>query len=130
MADSKRNDPATLQSDVREVQDDIGDTVEKLEDKLSPDELARSVLGDDGEELAGNALDIVRRNPIPVALIAVGLIWLVASSDSPPLRKLRERISGRGNDMDLRSRSEEPAPIGPPPPTGEAFDRKRSPRGR
>lgn len=128
MADRKTQDPETLEREIRETQDDIGDTVEKLEDKLSPDNVAHSLLGDDGEELASNALDIVRRNPIPVAMIAVGLIWLVASSDSPPLRRFRERFTGRGG-MNLRSRRQEPAPIGPPPATGEAFDRRRK-RGR
>lgn len=117
-----RNDPDTLEREVERTQDEIGDTVDKLEEKLNPREIARSILGDRGRDVAQEALDIARRNPVPIAMIAVGLIWLLATSDSDTLERLRDRITGNG----LRSRSDEPAPIGPPPETGEAYDRRRA----
>ncbi len=133
---AKRNssttaDPATLEDEVERTQDAIGETVEKLEDRLSPD----AMLGENGEEIARDAFDIVRSNPIPVAMIAVGVIWLVATSNSPAVRRIRDRVTGRRDpaltgphDPEMIPRSEEPAPIGPPPETGTAFDRRR-PRG-
>ena len=125
MAESTDKDPATIEREVERTQDAIGDTVDRIEEKLNPREVTRSLLGDSGSEVARDALDIARTNPIPVAMIAVGLIWLLATSDSRSIKRVRERITGAvtgGND--LRSRSEEPAPIGPPPAQGEAFDRR------
>lgn len=126
MADTmNRRDPESIEREVRRTQDEIGRTVDELEDKLNPRDIGRSVIGDDGTEVAKEALDVARTNPIPVAMIAVGLIWLIASSGSPAIRRLTDRIAGRrGDDMDLRPRSAEPAPIGPPPPSGEGFDRR------
>lgn len=120
---------AALEEDVRRTQDEIGDTVEKLEEKLTPREMSRAVIGDDGTKLADDAIEVTRTNPIPVALIAVGVIWLIASSNTPAIKRLRDTISGRrattgDRDMDLRPRSAEPAPIGPPPETGKAFNRR------
>lgn len=119
------NDPAAIENEVRRTQDEIGDTVDKLEDKMNPRDVSRELLGDDGTDAAKEALEVTRTNPIPVALIAIGVIWLVASSNSPAIRRFTDRVTGkRGGDMDLRSRSAEPAPIGPPPPAGETFDRR------
>lgn len=123
----KRTDEAAIEQDVRRTQDQIGDTVDKIEEKLSPREIRRSLIGDENSDVAQEALDIARTNPIPVAMIAIGAIWLVATSPSPAIRRLREGITGKGRssgDMKLRPRSAEPAPIGPPPARGEAFDRR------
>jgi hypothetical protein len=123
-----RPDEAAIERDVRRTQDQIGDTVEKLEDKMNPRDISRSVIGDDGTELAEEALEVTRTNPIPVAMIVVGVIWLLATSNSPAIRRITDRIAGKsGTDSKgLRPRSAEPAPIGPPPETGRAFDRRRS----
>lgn len=130
MADgtNKGKDPATIENEVRRTQDEIGETVDRLEDKMNPRDMSRELLGDEGTDVAKEALEVTRTNPIPVALIAIGIIWLVASSNSPAIRRFTDKITGRRSDgdMDLRPRSQEPAPIGPPPPTGESFDRRAS----
>ncbi|MGI8705450.1 MAG: DUF3618 domain-containing protein [Sphingomicrobium sp.] len=125
---SSANRPDEIEREVRRTQDQIGDTVDKLEEKLNPRDISRSVIGDDGTDLAEEALEVTRTNPIPVALIVVGVIWLLASSSSPAIRRVTDRITGKsGTDSrGLRPRSAEPAPIGPPPETGQAFDRRRS----
>ena len=129
MADrTKQADPAKIENEVRHTQDDIGDTVEKLEEKLSdPEEVSRSVIGDERTDVAKEAIELTRTNPSPVALIAIGLVWLVASTNSRAFGRLADRFTGKrsGSDEGLRPRSAEPAPIGPPPPKGEAFDRRR-----
>ena len=124
------NDEALIENEIRETQDEMGDTVEKLEAKLNPRDMAQSLMGEDGMDTAKEAFEVARRNPLPVALIAVGALWLFATSDAPMIRRVRERLTGgrmaRGKDRHgLIPRSEEPAPIGPPPPAGERFDRKR-----
>ena len=113
-----RNDADAIERDVRRTQDAMGETVDRLEEKLNPRDISREVMGDDGADAAREALDVTRQNPIPVALIAVGLIWLLASTRSPAINRLTERITGkrRGGDRDrsgLRPHSAEPAPIGP-----------------
>lgn len=131
MADDITTDtnPAAIERDVRRTQDEMGDTIEKLEEKLTPRNIAHSVMGDDGQEAARDALEVVRRNPIPVALIAVGAIWLFATSDAPMIRDLRNRVTGGRMPAGRRrrgpiSRSEGSAPIGPPPVSGGEYDRR------
>lgn len=128
-----RADEATLERDVKRTQDRMGDTVERIEEKLNPREVARSVMGDDGMDTAKEAFDVARRNPLPVALIAIGAVWLFATSDAPMIRRVRDRLTGGGSSSGkdrhgLIPRSDEPAPIGPPPATGEAYDRRTSSR--
>ena len=138
MADNmteKRTDEAAIERDVRRTQDEMGETVDKLEEKLNPREISREVMGDDGADAAKEALEVTRQNPIPVALIAIGLIWLLATTRSPTINRLTERFTGkRGRSdrefSDLRPRSAEPAPIGPPPSTGDDFDRRPTGSGR
>ena len=126
-----RPHPEAIERDVRRTQDEIGRTVDKLEDKMNPRDISRSVLGDDGSKAAREALEVTRQNPVPVALIAIGLIWLVSTSRSPIIRRFTERFSGKGGsdtssgEFDLRSRSQEPAPIGPSAANTDAYDRRR-----
>lgn len=111
-----RSDEAAIEKDVRRTQDAMGDTVQKLEEKMNPREIAHEVVGDEGTDVAREALEVTRQNPIPVAMIAVGLIWILATSRSPMITRLTERFTGRQRGgMDLRPRSAEPAPIGPSP---------------
>lgn len=127
----RRQDPAAIERDVRRTQDDIGETVQKLEDKMNPRDIARSVLGEDGSKTAGEVLEVTRQNPVPVALIAIGLIWLLSTSRSPMIRRFTDRLSGKGagtdkssDEFDLRPRSPGSAPIGPRPPSTDSFDRR------
>lgn len=120
-----RSDEAMIEADIERTQDQMGETVQKLEDSLTPKEMARSVMGDEGTDFAKEALEIVRQNPIPAALIAVGAIWLLATARTPGIRRLTDRLwSGSSSTSGLRPRSAEPAPIGPPPPVGEELDRR------
>jgi len=125
-----RSDEAMIEREIERTQDQMGETVQKLEDSLNPRHVARSLLGDQNTDLAKEALEVVRQNPIPVALMAVGAIWLLAtSSRSPAVRRLTDQFrsgsSGAGgrSPTGLRPRSEEPAPIGPPPATDPTLDR-------
>ena len=124
------DDADAIERDVMETQDEMGDTIQKLEDKLNPRDMTEGLLGEDGMETAKEALDIARRNPMPVALIAIGAVWLFATSDAPMIREMRRRlvggVTGRDRSPDrsaLRARSAQPVPIGPPPSVGDEYDR-------
>ena len=123
---SSRGDEALIERDIERTQDKMGETVQKLEEKMSPREIARSVVGEDGREIGREIIDLTRQHPIPVAMIAVGSIWLLATARTPGMQRLTDRIWSREKSdfPDLRSRSEEPAPIGPSPPAGERLDRR------
>ena len=42
-------DADTIERDIDRTQDRIGDTVDKLEDRMNPSEITRSILGEDGQ---------------------------------------------------------------------------------
>ena len=126
MANIRNEESAeAIERDIVETQDEMGETVEQLQGALSPSALGREIIGDDGMETAKQAFEVAKRNPLPVAMIAIGTAWLFATSDAPMISNMRRRLFGGSGSMKsgLRSRSEEPAPIGPPPAVGEEFDR-------
>jgi hypothetical protein len=82
MNNNDENEAGLIEQDIRHTQDAIGETVQKLEEQLAPRQVVRSVVGDDRVELFEEAIELVRRNPVPTALILVGAIWLLAKSRS------------------------------------------------
>ena len=95
MTDNRTADPDFIEDDIRRTQDRIGDTIDKLEEQLSPPRLAKSLLGDDNSDIAREALEITRQNPIPVALIAIGVIWLVATARTRNGSRLADLLGPR-----------------------------------
>ena len=128
MSDDRTNDADAIEQDVVRTQDEMGETLQKLEDQLTPKGIGQSVMGDRGTDTARELLDIVKQNPVPVGLIAIGTIWLLATARSPMIDRLKSSVTSRSDEFKLRPRSEEPAPIGPPPETGVEFDRRASER--
>jgi hypothetical protein len=132
MTASEKQNPDTIERDIERTQYKMGDTVQKIEEKLSPRTLARSLLSDDHADNAREAWTVVRKSPLPVAMIAGGAAWLFATSDAPMISRLRDQLKARfknavgsgGSSDELRPRSDEPAPIGPPPERGAAYDRR------
>ena len=50
-----RTEEAAIERDIERTQDEMGETVQKLEDSLNPREIARSVMGDYNADLAKQA---------------------------------------------------------------------------
>jgi ElaB/YqjD/DUF883 family membrane-anchored ribosome-binding protein len=74
-------DPATLSQEIDETRADVGDTLDALQEKLSPSTIldqSVSYLGERGYEFACRVTDTVRQHPVPFALAAAGLVWFVA----------------------------------------------------
>jgi hypothetical protein len=126
MSDNRTTEADAIEQDVVQTQDEIGETLHKLEEQLTPKGIAQSVMGERGTDHAREVLDLVKQNPIPVGLIAVGAIWLLATARSPMLDRLKSSITSCSGEFKLRPRSEGPAPIGPPPETGLEYDRRAS----
>ena len=128
MSDDRTTEADAIEQEVVQTQDEIGETLQKLEDQLTPRGIANSLMGERGTDNARELLDIVKQNPVPVGLIAIGTIWLLATARSPMIERLKRSVTSRSSEFNLRPRSEEPAPIGPPPETGVEFDRRASER--
>ena len=83
--DPAGKDPAAIEDDIARTRADMDSTLDEIQNRLSPDMLlnqARSYLRgntDGGREFVDNLTESVRRNPIPVALIGIGIGWLMMS---------------------------------------------------
>jgi hypothetical protein len=99
-------DPAEIERDIRRTQDEMSLTVERLGDQLTPRNLMNALLdkAEDNEIDARYLIDGARRNPLALAMVAGGLIWLVSDSDAK-LPKLRSGSpSGTGDFGDPHHR--------------------------
>lgn len=91
-------DPAEIERDIRRTQDEMSRTVDRIGDQLTPRNLINSLLdkAEDNNIDARYLLDGARRNPLALAMIAGGAIWLVSDSDA----KLPSFGSGSGASTD------------------------------
>lgn len=119
----------TIEDDIRATRRSIDDKVERIQRRLSPGEMVDTVVDfarTNGGAIAGTIGRGVRDNPVPVAMITAGVIWLALSSrggdyeesaadvvnDGPStgekLRQraddLRHKAAGMGDDMRERAR--------------------------
>jgi Protein of unknown function (DUF3618) len=81
--DSGSRSSAELEREVRQSRAEVEDTLDEIQDRLSPgqwvDEVAHYVR-DNGGEFARNFGRIVRQNPVPATMVGVGLVWMMLSS--------------------------------------------------
>jgi ferritin-like metal-binding protein YciE len=85
-ASNERRHPEEIEGDLEDTRAEIDTTLTQIERRLSPEQLVDQALdylrrGDTGTRLG----EVIKRNPLPVALIGVGLTWLAfaAWSDRP-----------------------------------------------
>lgn len=88
--------PATLEEDIRRTRAELGVTVAALQRKLVArhfvDEgydMLKDSFGD--TDAVNRGLDIVRANPVPVALVGIGAAWLIAANTGVVDRIANER---------------------------------------
>ncbi len=75
-----RRDPEQLERAADRIRADLNSTLDALERKLSPSQLLdRSLeyLREHGGEMVNAVGESVRRHPVPIALTAAGLSWLI-----------------------------------------------------
>jgi len=79
--------PDEIASDVERTRADLSQTIDAIQSKLTPGQMmdqvfnyARTSLPADFGSNLGNA---VRNNPLPVALVGIGIAWLAASGQNP-----------------------------------------------
>ena len=74
--------PAELEREVEDARGRIDRTVEALRDKMQPKELfdeATKMMGQTSNKVLTTAVEQLRENPIPIALIGLGVAWLAIS---------------------------------------------------
>lgn len=73
---------AELEREVEDARGRIDQTVEALKDKMQPREMfdeATKIMGGASNKVLTTAVDQLRENPIPIALIGLGVAWLAIS---------------------------------------------------
>jgi hypothetical protein len=84
MNDRTHEDPAEIERDIRRTQEEMSRTVDAIGDQLTPRNLLNALLdkADSNNVDARMLLDGARRNPLALAMIAGGAIWLVSDNDA------------------------------------------------
>ncbi len=86
LRDDAGKDPATLEREIDQTRANMDRTLGALERKFSPGQLldqAMEFARENGGEFANNLGRSVKENPVPALLTAVGIAWMVASSNRP-----------------------------------------------
>jgi ElaB/YqjD/DUF883 family membrane-anchored ribosome-binding protein len=84
MTETTTQDPAAIERDIRQTQDEMSRTVDRIGDQLNFRTLVNALLdkADSNQIDARGTLEYARRNPLALAMIAGGTIWLISDSDA------------------------------------------------
>lgn len=98
---STAQDTAAIERDIRRTQDEMSRTVDRIGDQLTPRNLLNALLdkAEDNQIDARYLLDGARRNPLALAMIAGGAIWLISDSDAK-LPKLQSHSTAADDHHD------------------------------
>jgi uncharacterized protein YjbJ (UPF0337 family) len=91
------HDPDHIQDDADKIRQDIADTAEAIQDRMSPGKLIDDFMGymkrSDGVLALGNLRTQARDNPMALAVIGSGIAWLIFGSGEDHGQH-RDRSSG------------------------------------
>lgn len=84
MSEATTREPEAIERDIRRTQDEMSQTVDKIGSQLTGRNILNAFLDKtEGGEIDTRALlDTARRNPMALALIAGGTIWLMSENDA------------------------------------------------
>lgn len=87
MENSTERTSADIQREIDADRQRIGSRIDAIQERMSPGQLIDEVMayakGSGGGEYVSNLGQAVKTNPIPVALMGVGLAWLMAKQGTP-----------------------------------------------
>lgn len=110
--DASGKSPQEIEEDITDTRAQLGEILDALEQKLAPRQLVErgvDMLKDTMSGNTGKLGETLRSNPLPLALIGLGLGWMAMSGTSTGSRigsyggDLRERVSGTVRDMSRRA---------------------------
>ena len=82
---SSYRDPEHIEQDIENTREQLGDTLDALQEKFSPGRLLDQAIGSfknssgEASDIGAELADAVKRNPLPAALVGLGLGWLMLS---------------------------------------------------
>lgn len=83
--------PDEILAEIERTRGEMDHTLTAIEQRLTPGQLIDQGLhylkNSGGSEMVSNLGVQVKNNPLPLALVGVGLAWLMASSKNPPARE-------------------------------------------
>jgi hypothetical protein len=83
--------PQEVQREVQQSRAELEDTLEAIQERLSPGQMFEQVVdymrSSNGSDFLRNLGTMVRDNPVPVALVGTGLVWLMLSSSRSARRE-------------------------------------------
>ena len=131
--DASGKSPQQIERDIAETRSELGELLDDIERKLAPRQLLERGMDMLKDTMSGDgrgAAQTLRQHPVPLALIGIGVGWMLLSQGT------RGRISERANDLvkqarDKVRRAESPTwPEGDPPEpsAGYAYARQKSGR--
>jgi hypothetical protein len=89
--DSGSKSPQEVQQEVQQSRADVEETLEAIQERLSPGQVFEQVVdylrSSNGSDFLRNLGTMVRDNPVPVALVGTGLVWLMLSSSRSTRRQ-------------------------------------------
>lgn len=102
MQTDQPRDPAEIEREIERTQRDMSRTVDQLGAQLTPRSLVNALL-DKAEENDFDAralLDGARRNPLALAMIGGGALWLISDADARPSALKPSSLGGSGSSDD------------------------------
>ena len=106
--DSEKS-PRELEREAARARYEVEHTLEALERRFSPGELLdqglRMLRRNGGSELGRSLADQVRNNPLPTLLTGLGVTWLMAAPNRPPIEQPSPGGSGFGRFKESVSRA-------------------------
>ena len=80
-----------MEREVQQSRADVEETLEAIQERLSPGQMFEQVVdymrSSNGSDFLRNLGTVVRDNPVPVALVGTGLVWLMLSSSRSARRE-------------------------------------------
>ncbi|GIZ50392.1 DUF3618 domain-containing protein [Noviherbaspirillum aridicola] len=87
MNENEKRSPEEIESDIERTRADFSSTIEAIQHKLSPSEMMGNAkeyaLSTTPGAFSVNLINTIRDNPIPVALIGIGVAWLMRAERRP-----------------------------------------------
>lgn len=98
--------PQEIEAEINHTRAELSETLDAISHKLSPGELVDQALGylRGPNEFVGNLSDSVKRNPIPVALVGIGLSWLMISGREGSMPSTGSESESAGHGLGLGER--------------------------
>lgn len=116
-----------LERDIEETRARLDLTIDRLQDRLSVsgivDDMLGTVRANQYGSLVDHALEVIRRNPVPVMLVATGVGWLIYRMGAKPSRPNgAHQLAYDDAEMPVvdRRRPRTYEPVTTPLPVGEA----------